>query len=106
MASQPVHAQHRFDRTPILVGKERPPGPPKNTKLGLLRSVGLGLITGAADDDPSAIGTYASAGAAFGPALLWVLPLVYPMMFTVVYLCGKVGQATGQGLFAIIRQHY
>jgi len=73
---------------------------------GVLRSLGLGLITGASDDDPSAIGTYASAGAAFGPGLLWMVPLVYPMMFTVVYLCGKIGQVTGQGLFAIIRQHY
>ena len=38
----------------------------------VIRSLGLGLITGAADDDPSAVGTYASAGAKFGPAFLWV----------------------------------
>jgi NRAMP (natural resistance-associated macrophage protein)-like metal ion transporter len=72
----------------------------------VIRSLGLGLITGAADDDPSAIGTYASAGASFGPYFLWTAPATCPMMFAVVYLCGKVGQVTGQGLFTIIRQHY
>lgn len=50
---------------------------------GLARAIGLGLITGAADDDPSAIGTYASAGAKFGPALLWMAPVTFPMMFAV-----------------------
>ena len=64
------------------------------------------MITGAADDDPSAIGTYATAGAKFGPVLLWLAPVALPMMFAVVYLSSKLGQVTGQGLFAIIRQHY
>jgi NRAMP (natural resistance-associated macrophage protein)-like metal ion transporter len=75
-------------------------------RRSVVRSLGLGLITGAADDDPSAIGTYASAGAAFGPAFLWTAPVTCPMMFAVVYLCAKVGQVTGQGLFTIIRRHY
>jgi NRAMP (natural resistance-associated macrophage protein)-like metal ion transporter len=64
------------------------------------------LITGAADDDPVAIGTYATAGAKFGPALLWLAPVAMPMMFAVVYLSSKLGQVTGRGLFAVIRQHY
>jgi NRAMP (natural resistance-associated macrophage protein)-like metal ion transporter len=68
--------------------------------------VGLGLITGAADDDPSAIGTYAAAGAKLGPAFLWTAPATCPMMFAVVYLSAKLGQVAGQGLFAVIRQHY
>jgi NRAMP (natural resistance-associated macrophage protein)-like metal ion transporter len=72
----------------------------------LLRSIGLGLITGAADDDPSAIGTYATAGARLGPAFLWTAPVTFPMMFAVVYLSAKLGQVTGQGLFAVIRNHY
>jgi hypothetical protein len=59
---------------------------------GMLRTVGLGLITGAADDDPSAIGTYASAGAAIGPAFLWTAPVAFPMMCAVVYLSAKLGQ--------------
>lgn len=64
------------------------------------------MITGAADDDPAAIGTYATAGAKFGPAVLWLAPVLFPMMFAVVYLSSKLGQVTGQGLFAIIKNHY
>lgn len=73
---------------------------------GLLRSVGLGLITGASDDDPSAIGTYASAGAKFGPSFLWTAPVMFPMMFAVVYLSSKLGQVSGKGLFGVIKDHY
>jgi NRAMP (natural resistance-associated macrophage protein)-like metal ion transporter len=73
---------------------------------GLGRAIGLGIITGAADDDPSAIGTYASAGARFGPAILWIAPVVLPMMFTVVYLSSKLGQVSGRGLFHVIRDFY
>jgi NRAMP (natural resistance-associated macrophage protein)-like metal ion transporter len=79
---------------------------PKPAPHGVFRSIGLGLITGAADDDPSAIGTYASAGATLGPSFLWTAPVTFPMMVSVVYLCSKLGQVAGQGLFAVIRQHY
>jgi NRAMP (natural resistance-associated macrophage protein)-like metal ion transporter len=79
---------------------------PKPAPHGVFRSIGLGLITGAADDDPSAIGTYASAGATLGPSFLWAAPVTFPMMVAVVYLCSKLGQVAGQGLFAVIRQHY
>jgi Mn2+/Fe2+ NRAMP family transporter len=71
-----------------------------------LRTLGLGLITGAADDDPSAIGTYASAGAQFGFGLLWTIPIMFPMVFAVVYLSAKVGQLSGRGLFGVIHDHY
>jgi NRAMP (natural resistance-associated macrophage protein)-like metal ion transporter len=81
-------------------------GHPRPLAQGTFRSLGLGLITGASDDDPTAIGTYAAAGAAFGPSFLWVAPMVLPMMFAVVYLSSKIGQVAGQGLFAVIRQHY
>jgi NRAMP (natural resistance-associated macrophage protein)-like metal ion transporter len=81
---------------------EAPNPLPHNT----FRSLGLGLITGASDDDPSAIGTYAAAGAAFGPSFLWTAPVTFPMMFAVVYLCSKLGQVTGRGLFAVIRENY
>jgi Mn2+/Fe2+ NRAMP family transporter len=73
---------------------------------GVLRAVGLGLITGAADDDPSAIGTYAAAGAKIGPSFLWAAPVTLPMMFAVVYLSSKLGQVAGEGLFGVIRRHY
>lgn len=77
-----------------------------STDESVLRAVGLGLITGAADDDPSAIGTYAAAGAKLGPAFLWTAPVTFPMMFAVVYLSAKLGQVTGKGLFAVIHDRY
>src|SRR3954466_7692451 len=73
---------------------------------GIGRALGLGLITGAADDDPSAIGTYASAGAQFGPAVLWMAPVTFPMMYAVVYLSSKLGQVSGRGLFHVIKDTY
>src|ERR1700748_1418096 len=81
-------------------------GHPKPIEKEKLRSLGLGLITGASDDDPSAIGTYAAAGAALGPSFLWTAPVTFPMMFAVVYLCSKLGQVAGKGLFAVIHDHY
>jgi Mn2+/Fe2+ NRAMP family transporter len=79
---------------------------PARPRRHVLRSLGLGLITGAADDDPSAIGTYAAAGARMGPAALWIVPVTFPMMFAAVYLSGKLGQVAGKGLFGVIRDHY
>ncbi len=78
-------------------------GPQHHT---LTRSLGLGLITGAADDDPSAIGTYASAGAKLGTGFLWTAPVTLPMMYAVVYLSAKLGQVSGCGLFQAIRTYY
>ena len=75
-------------------------------KAGSCRAIGTGVITGAADDDPSAIGTYASAGAKFGLAFLWIAPVVLPMMYVVVYLSAKLGRVYGKGLFAVIRDRY
>lgn len=73
---------------------------------GVLRLLGTGVITGAADDDPSAIGTYASAGAKFGLAFLWIAPVLLPMMFAVTYLSAKLGRVYGKGLFAAVRDRY
>jgi NRAMP (natural resistance-associated macrophage protein)-like metal ion transporter len=85
---------------------ETPSRPQGRRRSGVLRTIGLGLITGAADDDPSAIGTYASAGARFGPAFLWTAPVTFPMMVAVVYLSAKLGQVAGEGLFAVLKRHY
>ena len=60
----------------------------------MFRAIGLGIVTGACDDDCSAIGTYASAGAKFGPSFLWTAPVTFPMMFAVVYLSSKLGQVS------------
>jgi NRAMP (natural resistance-associated macrophage protein)-like metal ion transporter len=72
----------------------------------LLKVLGPGLITGAADDDPSAVSTYSVAGASFGFAMLWTAPLTLPMMAAVVYICGKIGMVSGMGLAAVLRRHY
>src|SRR3954454_18257361 len=78
----------------------------KRRKAGIFRIIGSGVVTGAADDDPSAIGTYASAGARFGLSILWIAPILLPMMYVVVYLSAKIGQVYGKGLFACIREQF
>jgi len=85
---------------------KKEPSAKGRTGAALLRSFGLGIITGAADDDCSAVGTYSQAGASFGYSLLWTGPFILPMMVTVVYLSSKLGQVTGQGLFSVIRTNY
>lgn len=72
----------------------------------IFQRVGSGVITGAADDDPAAIGTYASAGARYGLAFLWVAPVLLPMMYAVVYLSAKLGKVYGKGLFDAIRDRF
>jgi Mn2+/Fe2+ NRAMP family transporter len=57
------------------------------------------VITGADDDDPSAIGTYASASAKLGLAFLWTAPVTLPMMYAVAYLSAKLGQVSRRGRF-------
>lgn len=79
---------------------------PEPRARGFARVIGTGVITGAADDDPSAIGTYASAGARFGLGFLWIAPVLLPMMYVVVYLSAKLGRVYGKGLFAAIRDRY
>ncbi|MBP2301080.1 Nramp family divalent metal transporter [Azospirillum picis] len=81
-------------------------GQPERGKSGIFRMIGSGVVTGAADDDPSAIGTYASAGARFGLNILWIAPVLLPMMYVVVYLSAKIGQVYGKGLFACIRDQF
>src|SRR5947208_7142327 len=70
------------------------------------KSLGPGFITGASDDDPSGIGTYAMAGAAFGYLTLWLALVTFPMMAAIQYICAKVGMVTGRGLAGVLREHY
>ncbi len=105
MSTQPQFSIERRQHDPTLASRHEA-GNPKPLARNKVRSLGLGLITGASDDDPSAIGTYAAAGAALGPSFLWTAPVTFPMMFAVVYLCSKLGQVTGRGLFAVIRENY
>ena len=81
--------------------------PPRHSRMrSALGLIGPGVITGAADDDPCAIGTYAKTGAAFGFSMLWLVPVVFPMMSTAVYLSSKIGMVSGMGIAGVIRDHY
>jgi len=60
--------------------------------------LGPGLVTGASDDDPSGIGTYAVAGASFGFATLWLALVTFSMMAAIQFVCAKIGMVSGQGL--------
>ncbi|HLH24741.1 MAG TPA: Nramp family divalent metal transporter [Chloroflexota bacterium] len=68
--------------------------------------LGPGLITGASDDDPSGIGTYAVAGASLGFATLWTALVTFPLMTAVQLICAKVGMASGMGLGSVLRQAF
>jgi NRAMP (natural resistance-associated macrophage protein)-like metal ion transporter len=70
------------------------------------RCLGPGLITGAADDDPSGISTYSVTGAAFGYAPLWTALFCLPLMTAVQMMCARLGMVTGQGLAGVIRERY
>ena len=72
----------------------------------LLKKLGPGLITGAADDDPSGIATYSQAGAQFGHGLLWSVLFTYPLMVGIQVVSARIGRVTGQGLAANIRLHF
>jgi len=71
-----------------------------------LSRVGPGLITGAADDDPSGIATYSQAGAQFGLNMLWTMPLALPLMAAMQSMCADVGRVTGKGLAANIQSAF
>lgn len=73
---------------------------------GFWRTLGPGLITGAADDDPSGIATYAQAGAQYGFALAWTLVLAYPLMVAIQAICARIGRTTGLGIAGNLREHY
>lgn len=77
---------------------------------GLVRrffaNLGPGLVTGAADDDPSGISTYSVAGAVFGYSFLWTALLSFPLMAAVQLMCARLGMVTGRGLGGAIRQRY
>jgi NRAMP (natural resistance-associated macrophage protein)-like metal ion transporter len=76
------------------------------SKPRLWQILGPGLITGAADDDPSGIATYAQAGAQFGFSLGWTLLLTYPLMVAIQAIAARVGRTTGRGIAGNLRQHY
>src|SRR4051794_35692924 len=75
--------------------------PPR--RLG--RFLGPGLITGASDDDPSGIATYAQVGAQFGYGLSWLMLFSYPLMAAIQEISARIGRSTGRGIAGNIRRH-
>jgi NRAMP (natural resistance-associated macrophage protein)-like metal ion transporter len=70
------------------------------------KSLGPGLITGAADDDPSGIATYSIAGAKFGLATLWTVVVTLPFMIVIQRMAGRIGLVSGKGLAGNMKKHY
>ncbi|MCO5381110.1 MAG: divalent metal cation transporter [Methanosarcina barkeri] len=79
---------------------------PLKALKGLLGNVGPGFITGAADDDPSGIATYAQTGAIFGYGRLWLVWFTGPFIIVIQHMCGRIGMVTGKGLAGVILEHY
>jgi len=88
-----------MDRAPSPLEEER-------SRVPLLKKLGPGLITGAADDDPSGIATYSQAGAQFGFGLLWSVVLTTPLMIGIQIVSARIGRVTGHGLAANVRDHF
>jgi NRAMP (natural resistance-associated macrophage protein)-like metal ion transporter len=72
----------------------------------IIRSLGPGLITGAADDDPSGIGTHSQVGAQFGYGLSWTFVISFPLMVAIQEIAAEIGRVTGAGIARNLRRHY
>src|SRR5437660_10840156 len=80
--------------------------PKQNLVRRFFSLLGPGLITGAADDDPSGIATYSIAGAQTGASLLWTAFITWPLMGCVHFMCARIGLVTGTGLAATLKQKF
>jgi NRAMP (natural resistance-associated macrophage protein)-like metal ion transporter len=76
------------------------------SRLRFLKILGPGLVTGAADDDPSGIGTYSQAGAQLGFGITWTMIITFPLMVAIQEISARVGRTTGKGIASNLRQHY
>src|SRR5471032_1311809 len=101
--SQSMNSTHRTPADPSGPPDVAAPSP---AKVSWLAKLGPGLITGAADDDPSGIATYSQAGAQFGFGMLWTVLLTYPLMVGIQVISAKIGRVSGHGLATNIRRHY
>jgi Mn2+/Fe2+ NRAMP family transporter len=87
-------------------GLQKPAEPKHMEAKSILKSLGPGVITGASDDDPSGIATFAQAGAQFGFGVLWLAIFQYPIMAAIQEMCARIGLLTGKGIAAAIRSKY
>ena len=97
MAGGPTKGWRMRDGRARAPAQAAPIGPP---------ALGAGLITGAADDDPSGIATYSQAGAQFGYAMLWTMPLTLPLMVAIQLVSARIGCVTRRGLAANIKRDF
>jgi len=88
-----------------MANKQAPPGK-RNFVRRFFSTLGPGLITGAADDDPSGVATYSIAGAQLGTAMLWTAFITWPLMGCVQFMCARIGMVTGQGLAGALRKKF
>jgi NRAMP (natural resistance-associated macrophage protein)-like metal ion transporter len=96
-------------RSEFLIAQSSPAGAGRRLiararRGALFPRLGPGLITGAADDDPSGIATYSQAGAGFGLNMLWTMLVLYPLMSTMQMISARIGRVTGHGLAANMRR--
>ncbi|MFK4789146.1 Nramp family divalent metal transporter [Microbacterium sp. ZW T5_56] len=101
--------QHADEAPSTTEGDKQPAGSGDDSGGGVrraLRAVGPGIVTGAADDDPSGIATYAQSGAMYGTGLLWTVPLTLPLMIVVQEACERMTLATGDSFGALIRRRF
>lgn len=87
-------------------GKKKNSSNPIRSISQLLKVLGPGVITGAADDDPSGIATYSQAGAKFGLGMLWMTLFLLPTMIVIQEMCARIGLLSGNGLAALIKKKY
>ena len=108
-AQEPPITEGSYDgsvpETDYRIGDRRTEERPTGIKK-LVNVLGPGLITGASDDDPSGVGTYATTGAATGYRYLWTALITYPLMAAIQGMCARIGLVSGKGLAATIKQHY
>ncbi len=88
------------------LGRAKPGEPPSGGIRHFIRNLGPGLITGAADDDPSGISTYSVTGATTGLSMLWVALITTPMMAVIQGMCARIGMVSGVGLAAVMRKTF
>jgi NRAMP (natural resistance-associated macrophage protein)-like metal ion transporter len=92
-------------REAVTVPESSPADSPKENR-GFFKSLGPGLIAGAADDDPSGIGTHSQVGAQFGYGLSWTFVLSFPLMVAIQQVAAEIGRITGAGIARNLRRHY
>jgi NRAMP (natural resistance-associated macrophage protein)-like metal ion transporter len=90
----------------LTTGQLEPKSTTKRRLISFLKILGPGVITGAADDDPSGIATYSQTGAQFGFGQLWTSLYQVPLLLAVQETCARIGAVTGKGLAGVIKEHY